>query len=108
MSKPTQAVHEFEHHTTDRKTTRPVVSGTQGIVTGGHPLVVPGAPADVGSRECRRELDGRRSGGGSQSGDQPQAGGPARILPGGDSGIGKLVEVTPCSSRVRYHRAAVS
>src|SRR6185369_11470040 len=39
MSKPTQAVHEFEHHTTDRKTTRPVVSGTQGIVTGGHPLV---------------------------------------------------------------------
>ena len=39
MSKPTQAVHEFEHHTTDRKTTRPVVSGTQGVVTGGHPLV---------------------------------------------------------------------
>ena len=39
MSNPTQAVHEFEHHTTDRKTTRPVVSGTQGVVTGGHPLV---------------------------------------------------------------------
>jgi gamma-glutamyltranspeptidase len=39
MSKPTQAVHEFEHHAADRKTTRPVVSGTQGVVTGGHPLV---------------------------------------------------------------------
>jgi len=39
MSESTQAVHEFEHHATDRATTRPVVSGTQGVVTGGHPLV---------------------------------------------------------------------
>ena len=39
MSKPAQASHEFEHHETLRATTRPVVSGTQGVVSGGHPLV---------------------------------------------------------------------
>jgi gamma-glutamyltranspeptidase/glutathione hydrolase len=32
-------VHEVEHHTAQRATTRPVVSGTQGVVSGGHPLV---------------------------------------------------------------------
>ena len=32
-------VHEMEHHTVDWTTTRPVVSGTQGIVASGHPLV---------------------------------------------------------------------
>jgi gamma-glutamyltranspeptidase / glutathione hydrolase len=32
-------VHEIEHHASDRATTRPVVSGMQGIVVGGHPLV---------------------------------------------------------------------
>jgi gamma-glutamyltranspeptidase/glutathione hydrolase len=30
---------EIEHHTADWATTRPVVSGTQGIVSAGHPLV---------------------------------------------------------------------
>src|SRR5215831_19127421 len=39
MSKPAQASHEFEHHETLRATTRPVVSGTHGVVSGGHPLV---------------------------------------------------------------------
>src|SRR5688572_1797226 len=39
MSRPTPRVHEMEHHTADRATTRPVVAGTQGVVTGGHPLV---------------------------------------------------------------------
>jgi gamma-glutamyltranspeptidase / glutathione hydrolase len=32
-------VHEMEHHTAERATTRPVVSGTQGVVSAGHPLV---------------------------------------------------------------------
>ena len=32
-------IHEAEHHTRDWTTTRPVVSGTQGIVAAGHPLV---------------------------------------------------------------------
>ena len=31
--------HEAEHHTRDGATTRPIVSGTEGIVVGGHPLV---------------------------------------------------------------------
>jgi len=39
MSKPTGRIHETEHHAADRATTRPVVSGTQGVVSGGHPLV---------------------------------------------------------------------
>src|SRR5918994_3508956 len=36
---PTGRIHEIEHHTTEWATTRPVVSGTQGVVTAGHPLV---------------------------------------------------------------------
>src|SRR2546422_11595656 len=32
-------VHEMEHHTADWTTTRPIVAGTQGVVSGGHPLV---------------------------------------------------------------------
>src|SRR6266511_866402 len=39
MSRPTGRIHELEHHAADRATTRPVVSGTQGIVSAGHPLV---------------------------------------------------------------------
>src|SRR5438094_2783548 len=39
MSKPTGPINEFEHHAADRATTRPVVSGTQGVVSAGHPLV---------------------------------------------------------------------
>ncbi|HEU4369550.1 MAG TPA: gamma-glutamyltransferase [Methylomirabilota bacterium] len=39
MSRPTGRTHETEHHTADRATTRPVVAGTQGVVTAGHPLV---------------------------------------------------------------------
>jgi gamma-glutamyltranspeptidase / glutathione hydrolase len=39
MSTPAGRIHEIEHHAADRRTTRPVVSGTQGVVTGGHPLV---------------------------------------------------------------------
>jgi len=39
MSKPNEAINEREHHAANRATTRPVVSGTQGVVTGGHPLV---------------------------------------------------------------------
>jgi len=30
---------ETEHHATELATTRPVVSGTQGVVAAGHPLV---------------------------------------------------------------------
>jgi gamma-glutamyltranspeptidase/glutathione hydrolase len=32
-------IHETEHHTGDWATTRPVASGTQGVVAAGHPLV---------------------------------------------------------------------
>ena len=32
-------IHETEHHAADIATTRPVVSGTQGVVASGHPLV---------------------------------------------------------------------
>src|SRR5918994_6586564 len=39
MSIPTGRIHEMEHHTTARATTRPVVAGTQGAVSAGHPLV---------------------------------------------------------------------
>jgi gamma-glutamyltranspeptidase/glutathione hydrolase len=39
MTTPAAQVHEIEHHTADRATTRPIVSGTQGVVSGGHPLV---------------------------------------------------------------------
>jgi gamma-glutamyltranspeptidase / glutathione hydrolase len=39
MSQSTTPINELEHHTADRATTRPVVSGTQGVVSAGHPLV---------------------------------------------------------------------
>jgi gamma-glutamyltranspeptidase/glutathione hydrolase len=39
MSRMTGRVHETEHHAADRATTRPVVSGSQGVVCAGHPLV---------------------------------------------------------------------
>jgi gamma-glutamyltranspeptidase/glutathione hydrolase len=39
MSRPVGRVHEMEHHTAERETTRPVVAGTQGVVVSGHPLV---------------------------------------------------------------------
>src|SRR5437867_2214420 len=39
MSRPTGRVHEIEHHSADRATTWPVVAGTQGVVSSGHPLV---------------------------------------------------------------------
>src|SRR5499426_2866133 len=39
MSRPTGRIHDVEHQTADWATTRPVVSGTQGVVSGGHPLV---------------------------------------------------------------------
>jgi len=39
MSTPSGRIHEIEHHSADWATTRPVVSGTQGVVTTGHPLV---------------------------------------------------------------------
>jgi len=39
MSKPAGRIHEIEHHAADWATTRPVVSGTQGVIAAGHPLV---------------------------------------------------------------------
>jgi gamma-glutamyltranspeptidase/glutathione hydrolase len=39
MSRAAPPVHEMEHHSADWATTRPVVSGTQGVVAAGHPLV---------------------------------------------------------------------
>jgi gamma-glutamyltranspeptidase/glutathione hydrolase len=39
MSRPAGRIHELEHHAADWTTTRPVVSGTQGVVSSGHPLV---------------------------------------------------------------------
>jgi gamma-glutamyltranspeptidase / glutathione hydrolase len=39
MSRPHPRIHEIEHHAADWATTRPVVSGTQGVVAAGHPLV---------------------------------------------------------------------
>ena len=39
MGRPSGRIHELEHHAADRSTTRPVVSGTQGVVAAGHPLV---------------------------------------------------------------------
>ena len=39
MSRASGRVHEMEHHAADRATTRPVVAGTQGVVSAGHPLV---------------------------------------------------------------------
>lgn len=39
MTQQVPRAHEAEHHTVDRATTRPVVAGTHGVVSGGHPLV---------------------------------------------------------------------
>src|SRR2546428_8428723 len=39
MTQQLPRVHEMEHHTTDRATGRPVVAGTQGVISTGHPLV---------------------------------------------------------------------
>jgi gamma-glutamyltranspeptidase / glutathione hydrolase len=39
MNRPVGRVHEMEHHTAERETTRPVVAGSQGVVVSGHPLV---------------------------------------------------------------------
>lgn len=39
MTRLSGRIYEMEHHAADRVTTRPVVSGTQGIVASGHPLV---------------------------------------------------------------------
>jgi len=39
MTNQLPPVPEMEHHTADWATTRPVVSGTQGVVSAGHPLV---------------------------------------------------------------------
>ena len=39
MSRPAPRVHELEHHSAEWTATRPVVSGTAGVVAGGHPLV---------------------------------------------------------------------
>ena len=39
MTNQLPRVHEIEHHAAERATTRPVVSGTEGVVVAGHPLV---------------------------------------------------------------------
>ena len=39
MTNQLPRVHEIEHHAAERATTRPVVSGMQGVVATGHPLV---------------------------------------------------------------------
>src|SRR5919201_4964037 len=39
MTNQLPRVHEIEHHAAERVTTRPVVSGMQGVVAAGHPLV---------------------------------------------------------------------
>jgi gamma-glutamyltranspeptidase / glutathione hydrolase len=39
VSRASGRIHDVEHHTVDRATTRPVVSGIQGVVAAGHPLV---------------------------------------------------------------------
>jgi gamma-glutamyltranspeptidase/glutathione hydrolase len=39
MTRASGRVHEMEHHAVERATTRPVVAGTQGVVSAGHPLV---------------------------------------------------------------------
>jgi len=39
MTNQLPRVHEMEHHGAVLATTRPVVSGTQGVVSAGHPLV---------------------------------------------------------------------
>ena len=39
MTNQLPRVHEIEHHAAERATTRPVVSGMQGVIVAGHPLV---------------------------------------------------------------------
>jgi len=39
MTQQLPRVHEMEHHTTERATTRPVVAGTHSVISTGHPLV---------------------------------------------------------------------
>ncbi len=39
MTRAAEPFHELEHHAADRATTRALVSGTQGVVVAGHPLV---------------------------------------------------------------------
>src|SRR5687767_668107 len=39
MTNQLPKVHEVEHHAAESVTTRPIVSGTQGVVATGHPLV---------------------------------------------------------------------
>jgi gamma-glutamyltranspeptidase / glutathione hydrolase len=39
MSEPVGRGHEVEHHTADWASTRPLVSGAQGVISAGHPLV---------------------------------------------------------------------
>src|SRR5437870_1612995 len=39
MTNQLPRVHEMEHHDADRATPRPVVSGSQGVISSGHPLV---------------------------------------------------------------------
>ena len=39
MTNQLPRVHEMEHHGAGLATTRPVVEGTQGVVSAGHPLV---------------------------------------------------------------------
>jgi gamma-glutamyltranspeptidase / glutathione hydrolase len=39
MASPTGRFHELEHHAADQGATRVLVSGTQGVVAAGHPLV---------------------------------------------------------------------
>ena len=39
MTNQIPTAHEVEHHSADFATTRPIVSGTQGVVATGHPLV---------------------------------------------------------------------
>src|SRR5215470_12163498 len=39
MTQQVPRVHEMEHHTAERATTRPVIAGTQGVIATGHPLV---------------------------------------------------------------------
>ena len=39
MTQQLPRVHEMEHHSADRATSRPVVAGMQGVISAGHPLV---------------------------------------------------------------------
>ena len=54
-------VHEMEHHAADWATTRPSVSGTQGVVAAGHPLVsMAGMRMLLVGRQCVRRGGGGR------------------------------------------------